>query len=104
MTCSRGTTNGNSRGSSEDRRRRRAFLVDTFGWRLPNGLGLVCCYLCHVVLLEHEDPEAPGQSVTVDRITPGCDGGTYERTNIRPACGGCNSETGGKLAAGRRAA
>lgn len=45
------------------------------------------------------------ETVTVDRITPGCKktakypkGGTYARENIRPACGGCNSETGGALA------
>lgn len=93
----RGTSNGNATGSSEDRRRRRAYLVDTFGWRLPDGTGLVCCYLCEVVLLEHEDPDAPGQAVTVDRIVPGCQGGRYVRGNIRPACGPCNTSTGGRL-------
>lgn len=38
------------------------------------------------------------EPLTVDRIIPGCKGGTYRRDNIRPACGGCNSETGGALA------
>lgn len=45
------------------------------------------------------------ETLTVDRITPGCkktaeypNGGTYVRKNIRPACGDCNSETGGALA------
>lgn len=99
----RGTTNGNARGSAADRRRRRAYLVSAFGWRLPDGTGVVLCYRCHVPLLEHEDPEAPGQAVTVDRIVPGCEGGTYARDNIRPACGTCNSETGGLLRV-RRAA
>jgi hypothetical protein len=94
----RGTTNRNARGSAADRRARRIWLVDTFGWRLADGTGLVCCYRCHVVLLEHDDPEAPGQSVTADRILPGCRGGRYVRGNLRPACGGCNSETGGALA------
>lgn len=98
----RGTSNGNSRGSAEDRRRRRAYLVDRDGWRLPDGTGLVLCYRCHVVLLEHDDPEAPGQAVTVDRIVPGCEGGRYTRDNIRAACAGCNSETGGALARGPR--
>jgi len=93
----RGTSNSDARGSAASRRARRAWLVDTFGWRLPDGTGLVCCYLCHVVLLEHDDPGAPGQSVTVDRVVPGCDGGRYVRGNIRPACGPCNSETGGPL-------
>lgn len=57
------------------------------------------CYRCGALL--HEG------TVTADRIKPGCKGGTYStpkqdtrtgRTNIRPACGGCNSETGGALA------
>jgi hypothetical protein len=45
------------------------------------------------------------ETLTVDRIVPGCrktaefpKGGTYRRSNIRPACGDCNSETGGALA------
>ena len=40
----------------------------------------------------------PGRAMylTVDRIVPGCQGGRYVRTNIRPACGPCNSETGGR--------
>lgn len=33
-------------------------------------------------------------TLTVDRIIPGCRGGTYRRTNIRPACEGCNRDTG----------
>jgi hypothetical protein len=44
------------------------------------------CYRCG--LLMHEG------TLTVDRIIPGCQGGTYRRNNIRPACGDCNSETG----------
>lgn len=91
----RGTTNRNARGSVANRRARRAYLVRTFGW--PE-IGIVLCYLCDVPLLQDEDPEAPGQSVTADRIIPGCRGGRYVRGNIRPACAGCNSETGGALA------
>lgn len=89
----RGTTNGNSRGSAEDRRRRRAYLVARYGW--PD-LGIVLCWRCQVPLLQDEDPDAPGQAVTVDRIVLGADGGRYTRDNIRPACGPCNSETGGR--------
>jgi hypothetical protein len=44
------------------------------------------CYRCGALLT--------ADTVTVDRITPGCQGGTYARTNIRPACGTCNSQTG----------
>ena len=53
------------------------------------------CYRCGVLLTV--------DTVTVDRITPGCKGGTYRRNNIRPACGPCNSETGGALAHRNRA-
>ena len=113
----RGTTNGNVRGSNEERRRRRQWLVETYradvdapkpehnapptneeeaeaffhleevplGWGIP-----ACrCYRCGVLLTE--------DTVTVDRIIPGCQGGTYRRNNIRPACGSCNSREGGRM-------
>lgn len=127
----RGTTNQNARGNTEDRRRRREWLVETYRadkdvvriWDVENGAdpegpptwtnstyhpaaGLVAlqerwgrvaialpacrCYRCGCLLTV--------DSVTVDRIIPGCKGGTYRRNNIRPACGTCNSETGGALA------
>jgi hypothetical protein len=44
------------------------------------------CYRCGVLMTE--------ATLTVDRIKPGCHGGTYARSNIRPACGTCNSSTG----------
>ncbi len=78
----RGTTNRNSRGSSEDRRRRRAWLVATFG----DGVTVTCSF-CPVVLTV--------DTVSADRIVPGCDGGTYARGNIRPACAPCQSRIGG---------
>ena len=118
----RGTTNQNSRGNTEDRRRRREWLVDVYQadvdviriyWPSTNewtenawsdGLERVAdrwervracrCYRCGALLSVH--------TVTVDRIIPGCKGGTYRRNNIRPACGTCNSETGGALASRRR--
>ena len=34
-------------------------------------------------------------TVWVDRLVPGCRGGTYRRDNIRPACGPCNMSWGG---------
>jgi hypothetical protein len=102
----RGTTNGNARGGSDERRRRRAWLVETYranvdvvAIELPYGPVIVevvigtegsepaCrCYRCGVLLTV--------DTVTVDRIRPGCQGGTYRRDNIRPACGRCNSQTG----------
>lgn len=93
MGSARGTTNSHARGSAADRRARRAYLVAQFGWP---AIGIVLCFRCFVPLLQDEDPNAPGQSVTVDRIVPGCRGGRYTRDNIRPACGRCNSETGGR--------
>jgi hypothetical protein len=100
----RGTSNRNERGSTQTRRRRREWLVAT--WRadvdlpdwhaaqhgateVPLGAGIPACrcYRCGVLLTV--------EMVTADRIKPGCQGGTYVRTNIRPACGACNSITGG---------
>lgn len=83
----RGTTNGNDRGSSRDRAARRAWLVRTYASDL--GPGICRCYRCGVGLT--------AETVTVDRIVPGCRGGTYRRNNIRPACAGCNSTTGGSV-------
>lgn len=81
----RGTSNRNARGSTYDRAARRRFLLAKFG----DG-ETAPCYRCGV--------ELTGSTITVDRIVPGRDGGTYRRNNIRPACGPCNSETGGALA------
>ncbi len=98
MVTTRGTTNGNVRGSSYTRRRRREWLlehyradvdVDLRGLGIALGMGAPACrcYRCGRLLAQ--------DALTVDRIIPGCQGGTYRRTNIRPACGPCNSETGG---------
>lgn len=81
----RGTSNRNARGSSYDRAARRAFLLHKHG----DGVTCPCCR-CGTKLTD--------ATITVDRIVPGVAGGTYRRSNIRPACGLCNSETGGKLA------
>jgi hypothetical protein len=91
----RGTTNSNARGSSSDRLARRRWLVEKFRANEDCGGGHApiqpaCrCYRCGQLLTV--------QTVTVDRIIPGCQGGTYRRNNIRPACGHCNSETGAVL-------
>lgn len=106
--ATRGTTNKNVSGNNEDRKRRRAWLVETYradvdvpdfeveGYPLTVGVALglgapACrCYRCGCLLTI--------DTVTVDRIIPGCYGGTYRRNNIRPACGPCNSSTGAALA------
>lgn len=90
----RGTTNGNARGNTEDRRRRRAYLLQAYaanvavvvdGAPVPTAR----CYRCGELLTD--------STITVDRIVPGALGGTYRRNNIRPACSRCNSETGGAV-------
>lgn len=90
-TTVRGTSNGNAAGSAKDRRARRAWLLATF--RADDGT--VPC----MAEIHHED--CPGtvdeDTLTVGRIVPGIDGGTYRRDNIRPEYGLCNSRHGGGL-------
>ena len=124
MTVTRGTSNRDERGNTDDRRRRKIWLIETYRadvtivrWGISDdhyyvvrssdsvaevietfsgegsqavALPTCRCYRCGKPLTI--------ETVTVDRIIPGCRGGTYRRNNIRPACGGCNSETGGALA------
>lgn len=119
-----GRRGGDKRGNNEQRAARRRWLVATFRanvdvlphplsneelarlgrasqcewdvgsrlWRVPLGEGEPACrcYRCGKLLTE--------ETVTADRIKPGCQGGTYRRENIRPACGGsegCNQTAGG---------
>lgn len=121
----RGTTNGNARGSSESRRRRRAWLLSAWAADVHalvhrDAYGTVLEVL-EAIPAMHGTPAAPALllegwtvepacrcyrcgdllvegTVTVDRIVPGVKGGTYRRDNIRPACGRHNSETGARLA------
>lgn len=87
MKSRRGTTNSNARGSSRDRAARRAYLVRVYESNL--GPGSCLCYHCGELFTV--------DTVTVDRIIPGCRGGRYVRSNIRPACADCNSETGARV-------
>lgn len=105
MTVRRGATNGNVRGNNEARRRRREWLVETYradqdaapnltlphyaGVPIGRGVPACRCYRCGTLLTV--------DTVTVDRIIPGCQGGTYRRNNIRPSCQPCASATGGAL-------
>lgn len=78
---SRGTTNTNDRGSSYDRRARRAYLAELYDL----GGGAVQCFWCLRRVREWE----------VDRW-PICGhaGGRYTRDNIVPACRECNAARG----------
>jgi hypothetical protein len=77
----RGTTNRNDRGNADQRRKRRAWIVQVFGKD-----GIVTCVWCAVPMLEHE--------FEVDRVLPGRLGGRYHRDNIVPSCPPCNAERG----------
>lgn len=106
----RGTSNGNSAGSAKDRRNRKLWLLKTYAadtkarWRFsqlvpceddhPGAQDVCRCYRCGTLL--------NFEALTVDRIIPGCQGGTYRRNNIRPACADCNSKTGGATRAKRK--
>lgn len=87
----RGTSNSNSRGSSTDRRRRKIWLLAEFG----DGEVAPCSFEGCEEMLTFE-------TITVDRIQPGCEGGRYIRGNIRPACGFHNSQDGSYLGHRRR--
>lgn len=47
--------------------------------------GQTRCYACGTLL--------DVDTVTIDRIIPGCRGGKYVDENIRPACSPCNTAT-----------
>lgn len=128
--ATRGTSNKNVNGNSEDRRRRKNYLLETYAantrlirveweggdveyrdaeaYHFEGVFGVVSvaevpttrCYRCGDLL--------HFETLTVDRIVPGCkktakypNGGTYIRENIRPCCGPCNSETGGAMSNGK---
>ena len=84
----RGCTNSNRRGNAEARRRRRQWLLDTFG----DGTQAACALAL--------SPDCAGlvtfETISADRIVPGYLGGTYRRGNIQPACGPCQSHQGGQ--------
>lgn len=92
----RGTSNTNARGGTPARRRRREWLLETFGvaTRLEDRKPLVRCCDCDELLDE--------TTLTIDRIVPGCLGGSYERGNIRPACMACNIRMGNEARAYKR--
>lgn len=85
-TVRRGTSNTNARGSAASRRARKLWLLETFG----DGEQAPCGFGCGTLLTF--------ETITVDRYPiPGCQGGTYRRGNIRPACEPCNSIFGGAI-------
>lgn len=88
----RGTSNSNVRGSAASRRRRKQWLLDTFG----DGVTAPCFVDGCTAVLTFD-------TITVDRIQLGVDGGSYRRGNIRPACGSHNASEGSKARHARHA-
>jgi hypothetical protein len=70
----------NARGNTRDRRARRMFLLNPESGFGGDSVHVPCWECRHLV---------DYTSMVVDRILPGCRGGTYQRTNIRPQCHGC---------------
>ncbi len=88
----RGTRNKNVTGNSEDRRRRKQWLLDTFG----DGTEAPCAFDCGTLVTF--------STLTVDRYPlPGYAGGKYTRDNIRPACAACNTADGSAAGVARKA-
>lgn len=102
-----------SRGNTEDRRRRRLWVLTTYradvdlpAWwdaadtvgdpahyAVPLGEGQAACrcFRCGRLLTL--------LTLTVDRINPGAFGGKYRRDNIRPSCSDCANKQGGEISA-----
>lgn len=79
------------RGNAEARRRRKMYLLNTYG----DGYSAPCAF-CEF--------EVDWHTITADRYPIlGADGGSYRRSNIRPACLHCNSSHGAQEGARRRA-
>lgn len=108
-----------TRGNVTDRQRRKLYLLETYAadmaiawigletsvaiqlsaipiYEADGDLVERCCrcYRCGKLLTL--------ATLTVDRIKPGCKGGTYRRDNIRPSCSECANKQGGQLSAENR--
>lgn len=81
MASRRQQTKDDKRGNSYDRAARKAWMLKTFG----DGFKCPCTH-CGMYLSK--------ETLEADRIIPG---GSYRRSNIQPACGGCNKKRGNKL-------
>lgn len=73
-----GRAGGDRRGSAKDRRRRKQWMLETWG----DGRSCPCTHCGAPLSFE---------TVEADRIEPG---GSYRRTNVQPSCRGCNLERG----------
>lgn len=87
MSSRAGRCNSNERGSSYDRRARRAWLLSP-----ASGFGgdgeKVACWECGAMVSD--------KTMIVDRIIAGEFGGRYTRDNIRPHCAVCSCRQGAR--------
>lgn len=77
--------NGNVRGSSYDRRARRAWMLSPAAGFGGDG-EKVPCWECGTMVND--------KTLVVDRIIPHHKGGRYRRDNIRPHCAVCSCKEG----------
>jgi len=92
--ATRGCTNRNSRGNSEGRRRRRQWLIDTYGDGSKADCWLAVPGVCA--------GPVTFETISVERVQPGHAGGTYRRDNSGPACPPGQSPQGARFARERR--
>lgn len=78
---------GDLRGSALNRRRRKRWLLETFG----DGEQCPCA---------HCGAQLDFATVTADRVVPGRDGGRYVRSNLRPSCAPCANRQGADMTNG----
>lgn len=87
MSSRAGRCNSNERGSSYDRRARRAWLLSPAAGFGGDG-DKVPCWECGAMV--------NNRTMIVDRIVPGEQGGRYTRANIRPHCQTCSCRQGNR--------
>jgi hypothetical protein len=80
--------NSNERGSSYDRRARRAWLLSAAAGFGGDG-EKVPCWECGAMV--------NAKTLVVDRIIPSHQGGRYRRDNIRPHCLPCSCREGMRI-------
>jgi hypothetical protein len=79
---------GDTRGNTTNRRRRKLWLLATFG----DGERCSCSH-CGIELV--------AATLTTDRVIPGHQGGRYVRGNIRPSCAPCAHRQGADMTNGK---
>lgn len=89
MGVSRSLTGDDRRGSSYDRRARRAWLLSPAAGFGGDGVKVACWE-------PHCGAFVTAETMCVDRIIPGEYGGSYRRGNIRPQCAPCSHRSGAR--------